>query len=112
MTYTVTGFDVCTQGFERLRNRDEFILVGYVQHDTSRADLESQFITEIEMCARPAGFDYEACRKLVRDYMSMINMTVATRYIDPPNEGDDEDHDSGCCAFLYIRDDQSDTEGT
>ena len=109
MAYEVTTFDVCMPGFERLRNRDEFILVASVWYGMSKLALLEQFNSYIQVCARPDDFDYDAIRKLVTETMANVSMVDVLRYIDPPRV-DDADVDDieqemeGCKAYLYIRD--------
>ena len=113
MAYEVTTFDVCRPGFERLRNRDEFILVASVWYGMSKLVLLEQFNYDIQACERPDDFDYDAIRKLVTETMANVRMVDVLRYIDPPKVVDDADVDDiddieqemeGCKAYLYIRD--------
>ena len=114
--YTVTSFDVCQPGFERLRSNSEFLLVGHVEHNTSREDLRSQFMSDIQACERPDSFDYDAARKVVTDYLASVDMVRALMYVEAPVTEDedgepvesDEDEESGCSAYLYIRDNAED----
>ena len=105
MAYEVTTFDVCMPGFERLRNRDEFILVASVWYGMSKLVLLEQFNSDIQVCARPDDFDYAAIRKLVTEII-VASASSVPRYIDPPKvddaDVDDIEHE-GCKAYLYIR---------
>ena len=108
MAYEVTAFDVCVPGFERLRNRDEFILVASVWYGMSKDDLLKQFNSNIQVCIRPDDFDYDAVRKLVAETVANARTVDVLSYIDPPKV-DDADVDieqemEGCKAYLYIRD--------
>ena len=99
MAYEVTTFDVCMPGFERLRNRDEFILVASVWYGMSKYDLLDQFNSGIQGCARPDDFDYDVVRKLVAETVANASMVdVLLRYIDIEQEME------GCNAYLCIRD--------
>ena len=104
--YEVTSFDVCVSGFERIRSNDEFILVAHVQHNTTQADLEEQFKSDIQSCVRDDNFDYDACNKVVAEFVAKINLASALYSVEAPLETDDGDNDAseyGCNAFLYIR---------
>ena len=103
MAYEVTTFDVCMPGFERLRNRDEFILVASVWYGMSKDDLLEQFNSDIQACERPDDFDYDAVRKLVTETVANARtVDVLLHYIDIEQEME------GCNAYLFIRDTNTD----
>ena len=110
MAYEVTTFDVCMPGFERLRNRDEFILVASVWYGMSKDDLLEQFNSDIQACERPDDFDSDAIRKLVTETVANVRMVDVLYHLDSPKVVDDADVDDieqemeGCKAYLYIRD--------
>lgn len=106
--YEVTTFDVCTQGFERLRSNSEFILVAYPNGRSGAGTLRKQWLDDLQSCERPEGFDYGAaklaigryCAKLQRHWKGKRNpMDAAGR-----NNGEDG---SELCAFLYVKDTKS-----
>lgn len=106
MAYTVSSFDVCVPGFERLRNRNEFILTAPISAETMLPDLLESFEADIQCCDRFDGFDYDEARRVVRDY---LNSTLASlRWPNPFNleagRGDIglDEGDEGCTAFMYI----------
>lgn len=66
--YTVTGFDAAVDGMERLRNQDEFILLAYPSADSTVADLRSQWESDLQVCDRPDGFDYDAARATIAEF--------------------------------------------
>ena len=103
MAYEVTTFDVRMPGFERLRNRDEFILVAVVWYGMSKDDLLEQFNSDIQVCTRPDDFDYDAVRKLVAETVANARkVDVLLHYIDIEREIE------GCNAYLFIRDTNTD----
>lgn len=97
--YTVTTFDVCVEGFERLRNRDEFILVAYINKRTNKRDMRNQFLDDIQAVGREDEFDYDAARVCVENYIGDVAMASVRQYM----EGE-------CNAYLYIRDNQANGE--
>lgn len=111
--YTVTTFDVCMAGNERLRNRSEFLLVGYVNPDITKTELTEQFMADIQACERPDGFDYDACRATVMAFMADVDMKHALLYVEPAPLGEDgeppEDYEP-CSAYLFINDAQYNDE--
>lgn len=108
--YEVTTFDVCVQGFERLRSNDEFILLAAIDADTNSADLMEQWDGDLQSCDRPADFDYDAAREAMRAYYESSIRPLFDRKSNPfslePRSVDDAtsfDQDDGCTAFLYVR---------
>jgi hypothetical protein len=69
MRYEVTTFDDSADGMERLRNQDEFILLAYVGRGTTVAEVREQFLSDIQSCARPDDFDYDAARVAVETHL-------------------------------------------
>src|ERR1700722_20163054 len=65
MAYQINTFDVCTQGFERLRNQDEFILTAIVESDTSADSIREQWLENIQCCDRGDDFDYQDAKDVV-----------------------------------------------
>ena len=104
--YEVTTFDVCTAGFERLRSTSEFILVASVTPDTTRDDLVSQWMDDLQACDRGDNFDYDAARDCVRDFAPQINTASVLRYVEAPADEDAE----GCNAYLFIRDNAAESD--
>jgi hypothetical protein len=51
-TYTVNSYDVCVQGFERLRTQSEFILTTPISHASTLAELVSELKQDIQCCDR------------------------------------------------------------
>lgn len=68
--YEVTGFDDSASGYERLRDRDEFILIASANGETDVSDLASQWRDDLQSCARPDGFDFAAARAAVDSYVA------------------------------------------
>ncbi len=84
--YTVNECDASADGMERLRNQDEFILISGATADSHdpRAIFEG-FLEDIQSCARPDEFDYDACEKALHDWFDesgASDIKDALRYID------------------------------
>lgn len=101
MTYAVTTFDICVQGFERLRSQSEFLLVAYVNGATTLADLREQLHSDIQGCDRFEGFDYDAARQVVDDYLDASGDWIA-RDLSGLEPASDNDCDESYIAFLYV----------
>ena len=106
--YTVSTFDVCASGFERLRSYSEFILLASIDAETSAADLLEQWISDIQSCARPDDFDFDAARKAVETYHAE-NIAPLFAKRDNPfdlDARDVEDAESfdqeSATAYLYV----------
>ena len=65
-TYEVTSLEYCTPGMERLRNRDEFILIAYPSPRAGWPQLIAQWCDDLQTCEREDGFDYAAARAAIR----------------------------------------------
>lgn len=105
--YEVTTFDVCAQGFERLRSYEEFILCASIDADTDSADLLEQWDGDLQSCDHPNGFDYDAAREAVRAFYESNVRPLFDRKSNPfslePTRDDVLPYDQGCTAFLYVR---------
>jgi hypothetical protein len=107
MSYQVTTFDLCVQGFERLRSTSEFILCAYPSKGDKPADVERQWLDDIQSCSRPDWFDYDAARKAVTDWVAAgpddIECALAACDWPTDDEGETEPFEEyPLCAFLYI----------
>ena len=110
MAYSVSSFDVCCSGNERLRNRNEFILVTIVFPDTTADVLKSDLFEDLQRFERPDHFDYDGARKCVSDWIEENRA-----WLDSPNpfrldkdESEDPDAyygENNVNGFLYIADD-------
>lgn len=107
LRYEVTSFDLCVQGFERLRSQDEFILCAYPDSKTSAAEVVDEFVRDIDSCMRPDEFDYKAAENAVRDYFaqdSLGGLTSALASVEWGEEPAPEDMEGNpIIAFLYVR---------
>ena len=107
--YEITTFDIACSGMERLRNRDEFLLVAYPSHGTKWRALRDAFIAELQACDMGEGFDYGAARRAVHSYCAKIRATMKGRNMratfgDFAETGEDSE---GAVALLYIRDNKA-----
>lgn len=103
LKYYVNSFDVCVPGYERLRSQDEFILATPIAHDSDLDQLVSELKQDIQSCERFAGFDYDAARKAVDDWVVGAKPLFAQ-----PNPFDLETADYGeednlVTLYLYVK---------
>jgi hypothetical protein len=98
----INSFDVCCLGFERLRNRTEFLLVASIAAGSTAADIRQQLHDDIQCCDRPDGFDYEGCRALVDKWVDEYMTTPNPFGLDPALDNEPDDYDGGVRLFLYI----------
>jgi hypothetical protein len=107
MSYSVTAFDVCAQGFERLRSYEEFIVVAAIDDDSNPADLLEQWEADLQSCDRPENFDFDAAREAIRSYYESNIRPLFDRKTNPfdlePARDDILPYDQGCNAYLFIR---------
>lgn len=102
--YHVTTFDVCVMGFERLRNRDEFILTAYPHRDATADELAEEWIRDIGACERGEDFDHDSAYACVtawaRDPENVARVRAACGDLEPP----DENLESDLTAYLFVAD--------
>ena len=114
MTYSISSYGVCTQGDERLRNRNEFILATPIFHFASVGaaesikDIREALNEDLQCCERPEHFDYNAARAVID---SLCDETLAPLYARNANpfgleERDEQSDDcEPCYLFVYVADD-------
>lgn len=103
--YEVLSYDVCVSGFERLRSYSEFMLVTSVDAASSPESLLDGLLSDIQACARPDDFDYDAANALVRDFVASELRPLFAKSNPFKLEDRKEDDDSeGCSLFVYIQD--------
>lgn len=91
--YQVNSLETCADGFERLRYQDEFILLAYPGgNDESPESIVDDWIQDMDSCARPDGFDYEAAERAVRQWAAdnrpLIEAELATAEFPTEEEAD------------------------
>ena len=96
-TYTVNSYDVCVSGFERLRNRDEFMITVPVSRYTTRDELRSDMKHDIQTYTQPEWFDYGACNAAIDAFCD--------GFTDKPfaDLEDAEDGEEGCNLYAYLQ---------
>lgn len=110
MQYEVTTFDVCVQGFERLRTNEEFILAVPVTNADDVDTIVINLCEDVEACDRPdhddgEPFHYQEAKNAARRYIT-TNWVDIERRIKGLDDIDDEADNSdwpGCYAFLYMK---------
>lgn len=82
-TYSVSTFDVCVSGFERMRNQDEFILLASIGPETTAAELRAQWEADLQACGRPDDFDFDAARGAIAEYCAASIEPLFARRANP-----------------------------
>ena len=103
MTYIVNTFDDSAHGMERLRHQSEFILVAYPWEDSGLDDIRQQWLDDIQSCARPDGFEYDAARQAVLDWCdeNTVRLSNSLHYLQ--SELDDmSEYDESPAFRLYV----------
>lgn len=101
MRYEVTNHDYACPGMERLRNRDEFILIVYPTPDMSDDALMGEILDDVGSVVRDDGFDYDACRSALVDYFDTVTLSRIIAYAHTPD--DDDDLLDAARLFVYVR---------
>lgn len=99
MRYQVTTYDYATPGMERLRNRDEIILIAYPTPSTTDDALLDEILDDLGSVGRPDDFDFDAARSALVEYFDMNTLHGIIDGSVAPEEGDDE----GPQLFVYLR---------
>jgi hypothetical protein len=108
MRYQVTELCTATPGMERLRNRDEFILIAYPSGPERVADSLRQLKADLQTCDRPEGFGYQAARDAIDKWAAeggrdMVQAALAA--IDWQGLGDSDDWgEDSPIVRLFVRD--------
>lgn len=105
MQYVINTFDDSAPGMERLRHQSEFILLAYPSTDSGLDDIRQQWIDDIQSCARPDDFDYDAARDAVNDWCddnaSRMLHALGALHQEGFAIADEYDHE-GPCLRLYV----------
>ena len=92
----LTSYDVCVQGFERLRSRSEFILAIPVAAGMTADEVRDELNSDLQCCDRGPGFDWNAARAVIDAFVADLKPGAFDHI-----EARDED-DEPCYLFLYI----------
>lgn len=108
MAYSLSSFDVCAPGFERLRSYSEFILSAPIYTASTLNEIVKALGDDIQACMRPDHFDYDAARAVVEELRAQLT-PLFERGANPfdledvaNNTGLDECEP--CYLFLYVSD--------
>lgn len=109
MRYEITTLCTAASGMERLRNQREFILLAYPSGPDATADeMISGLTRDIQSCARPNDFDYEAARKAIADWADDGGREAIARELAYIEWGEDEADEWDCedspAVRLYVAD--------
>lgn len=107
MRYEVTTVDLTCQGFERLRSPREFILNAYPSKTEPVADIVAELKQDLQSCARPDDFDYDAARAALDEWFDdsgVAHLQSQLAGLEEPEEGDEGDEGNPVMLFVYILD--------
>lgn len=96
-TYTVNSWDVCVSGFERLRNRDEFMITVPVSRYTTIDELRSDMKHDIQRYVQPKWFDYDACHAAIDAFCGELPADIFA------DLEENEEGEEGCYLFAYLQ---------
>ncbi len=101
----VNSWDICVQGFERLRTNDEFLLPIPVNNQTTIEDILSSLADEIQCCDRGDDFDYLACDATLAQWAADNRNDIlrAITSLDDEPEDESECDYAGCYLFVYMQ---------
>lgn len=100
--YQVSTFDICADGMNRMRNRDEILTCAFASPELGADDLRDEWKRDIRNRAWSDDDDDEAAICAAIDsYVVENGGAIAAELCTLDPVGDDEE---GLSAFLYIRD--------
>ena len=102
MSYSLSSYDVCTQGLERLRSYNEFMLVTPVSATMTPTEIGEALNDDLQCCMREDHFDYDAARAVIAEFVARLSPANPFNLDEPE---DDMEDGEPCYLFLYIRDD-------
>ena len=107
MQYVINTFDDSAPGMERLRYQSEFILLAYPREDSTPEDIRQRWLDDIQSCARPDYFNYDAARQAVLDWCdeNTFRLSSALEYLQSELEGkwdDIDDYGESPTFRLYV----------
>lgn len=100
MEYHVTSFDVCVQGFERLRSYTETLLPVPIDAKDGIEEIRQGLHDELQSCMRPDGFDYEAATKAIDTFVD--GELKQRKWPNPFGLENRADEDDVCCEPCYL----------
>lgn len=107
MRYEVTTVDLTVQGFERLRSPSEFILNAYPSKSDDPAAIVQTLKDDIQSCARPDDFDYDAARSALDEWFDdsgIAHLRSQLNAMEEPDEDEGDDEGNPVVLFVYVRD--------
>lgn len=95
----VSSWDVCTQGFERLRSQSEILFTALVDEKTPLESIHSEITDQINQL--DCDYDHDALRHAVKEWLDNDGSLIinSLRGIQPGNGDTDE---SWCHLFVYV----------
>ena len=100
--YTVNSYDICVQGYERLRSNSEFIIPTYVSRGTTVDEIRQDMKDDIQNIMQPDGFDFDACRKAIDEFCDANAHDLAAQLAHLEEIPEDAPDDAGCMLFVYM----------
>lgn len=96
--YTVNSYDVCTSGFERLRNRDEFMLVVPVYNSDTRETIRDSLKHDALVWTERDWFHLDVCKAAIDAF---CNEQIDEKGF--PDLEDVPEDEEGCSIFVYLQ---------
>jgi hypothetical protein len=99
--YEVNSFEICVEGFERLRSNDELILVTSVEKGMRATEIGAALNVGIQACDRGAAFDYDAARKCVAEFVLAHGDALERECASLPDHRPDDE--TFVALFVYVQ---------
>ncbi len=95
--YTVNSYDVCVQGFERLRSQTEWMITVPVDCDSTRENVRCEMRADIQRYMQPEWFDYDKANAMIDAFCAELD-EIPFPDVEPADEGEE-----GCSLYVYIQ---------
>lgn len=93
--YECNTSDLCVQGYERLRSRDEFMITIPVWRGITAAEIRDAMKADIQSYMQPEWFDYDAANAGIDAFCEGLRMHLFAD-LEETEEGEE-----GCYLFTY-----------
>lgn len=99
MSYRVTSWDICVQGFERLRSYTETLLAVPLSPDMTMENIKEALVEDLQICERPEGFNYNKARNVLTNFVERLQ----PRYKETnPFDVEEGPKDNPVYLFVYL----------
>ena len=98
----VTSYDICVQGFERLRTNDEFIIGALVDNECLPENIFDDLLSDYRAVDRGDDFDWVGGERAIGKWFTQAwpDIQRGISDIDPCPE--DESGEYGVNIFVYV----------